>query len=131
MSIENKKVRTVLVCDDEPIFREMVGEILRTAGYRVLSAEDGQEGWEKLEKTGADMAVLDLNMPRLDGIGLIRRVRKDSRFSELPIMLLTVRGLVEDQVQGFERGADDYLTKPFDRQMFLARLRVLERRIIG
>ena len=123
--------RTVLVCDDEPMFLEVVTEILKAAGYKVVPAVDGQEGWEKLQKQGADMAVLDLNMPRLDGVGLIGRIRTDARFAEMPVMLLTVRDLVEDQVSGFERGADDYVTKPFDRKMFLARLKVLERRIIG
>jgi len=124
-------MRTVLVADDEPLFREVVTEILKRAKYKVVSAVDGQEGWEKLEANGAELAVLDLNMPRLDGVGLIKRIRADARFADMPIMLLTVRDLVEDQVAGFERGADDYMTKPFDREMFLARLKVMERRILG
>jgi DNA-binding response OmpR family regulator len=124
-------MRTVLVADDEPLFREVVTEILKRAKYKVVSAVDGQEGWEKLEASGADMAVLDLNMPRLDGVGLIKLIRADARYADMPIMLLTVRDMVEDQVAGFERGADDYMTKPFDREMFLARLKVMERRILG
>ena len=121
----------VLVTDDDPTFRDMVSEMLRLAGYEVLAACDGQEGWEKLQSEGADMAVLDLNMPRMDGLQLTRNIRNDARFSELPILMLTIRALVDDQISGFERGADDYLTKPFDNKMLLARLKVLERRILG
>ena len=121
----------VLVTDDDPTFRDMVAEMLRLAGYDILKASDGQEGWEKLQSEGADMAVLDLNMPRMDGLQLTRNIRNDARFSDMPILLLTIRALVDDQISGFERGADDYLTKPFDNKMLLARLKVLERRILG
>jgi len=69
-------------------------------------------------------------MPNMDGLELTRKIRDDVRYKELPILLLTVRALVEDQVSGFERGADDYLTKPFDSKMLLARIKVLERRLI-
>ena len=124
-------MKTILVADDDDIFRDLVTTILEGAGYRVLAARDGQEGWELLEAQDADMAVLDLNMPRLDGMELTKRIRADARRSEMPILMLTIRALVEDQVSGYERGADDYLTKPFDSDMLLARLRVLERRILG
>lgn len=77
------------------------------------------------------MAVLDFNMPNLDGLELIRRIRSDARFKDMPVLLLTIRALVEDQLAGYERGADDYLTKPFDNAMLLARLKALERRILG
>lgn len=124
-------MRKVLVADDDPMFREMISLSLAEAGYDALVAEDGQAAWELLAAQGADMAVLDLNMPRLDGVGLIGRIRADIRFKEMPIMLLTIRDLVADQILGYERGADDYLTKPFEHGMFVARLAVLERRILG
>ena len=124
-------MRTILVADDDEIFRELVIEILSSSGYKVLAAKDGQEAWEMLQETPADLAVLDLNMPRMDGMELTRHIRSDERFREMPILMLTIRAMVEDQLSGYERGADDYLTKPFDQHMLLARLRVLERRILG
>ncbi len=123
-------MRTVMVVDDDSMFRDLVTEILTQGGYKVVSAEDGQKAWDLMQETAVDLAVLDLNMPHMDGLELTRKVRDDVRFKELPILLLTVRALVEDQVSGFERGADDYLTKPFDSKMLLARVKVLERRLI-
>ncbi len=123
-------MRTILVAEDDEIFRELIIEILSRSGYAVAAAKDGQEAWELLQKTPADMAVLDLNMPRMDGMELTRLIRADARFREMPILMLTVRSLVDDQLTGFERGADDYLNKLFDPKMLLARLRVLERRIL-
>jgi DNA-binding response OmpR family regulator len=125
-----KPMKTILVADDDAMFRELVTEILRQGGYRVLAVEDGQAAWELMQKQAVDLAVLDLNMPRMDGLELTRTVRKDARYKDLPILMLTIRALVDDQVAGYDRGADDYLTKPFDNQMLLARVRVLERRIL-
>ena len=121
---------TVLVADDDEMFRELVTEILTQGGYCVLRAKDGAEAWEFMQKMKVDMAVLDLNMPNMDGMELTRKVRETPRFQNMPILMLTVRALVEDQVSGYERGADDYLTKPFDSKMLLARVKVLERRIL-
>ncbi|MBI3548755.1 MAG: response regulator [Elusimicrobia bacterium] len=122
--------RIVLVADDDPNFREIVTEVLTGAGYKVDPVSDGQEGWEHLDARGADMAVLDLNMPRMDGLQLTKKIRQDARFKDMPILLLTIRALVEEQVAGYDRGADDYLTKPFENKMLVARLKVLERRIL-
>ena len=123
--------RKVLLAEDDPVFRELVSDILQEAGYEVLAGENGQEALDLLLTRGADMAVLDLNMPVMDGLELTRRIRSDENLKEMPILMLTVRSYVEDQITGFDRGADDYLTKPFDRKMLIARLRVLERRILG
>ena len=125
-------MRTVLVVDDDEMFRELVTEILTQGGYRVVRAQDGLAAWNLLQKGAdkVDMAVLDLNMPNMDGLELTRKIRDDVRYKDLPILLLTVRSMVEDQVSGYERGADDYLTKPFDSKMLLARVKVLERRIL-
>jgi len=118
------------VADDDEMFRDLVTEILTQGGYRVVRAKDGLAAWELIQKHPADMAVLDLNMPNMDGLELCRKIRDDSKFKDMPILMLTVRALVEDQVSGYERGADDYLTKPFDSKMLLARMKVLERRIL-
>ena len=125
-------MRTVLVVDDDEMFRDLVTEILSQGGYRVVRAQDGQAAWNLLQKgeEKVEMAVLDLNMPNMDGLELTRKIRDDARYKDLPILLLTVRAMVEDQVSGYERGADDYLTKPFDSKMLLARVKVLERRIL-
>ncbi|MFA5140148.1 MAG: response regulator [Elusimicrobiota bacterium] len=125
-------MRTVLVVDDDEMFRDLVTEILTQGGYRVVRAQDGLAAWNLLQKgeDAVEMAVLDLNMPNMDGLELTRKIRDDARYRDLPILLLTVRAMVEDQVSGYERGADDYLTKPFDSKMLLARVKVLERRIL-
>ncbi|HBL18048.1 MAG TPA: hypothetical protein DD417_15165 [Elusimicrobia bacterium] len=123
-------MRTILVADDDDMFRELVTEILTQGGYSVVRAKDGVEAWEFIQKKKVDMAVLDLNMPNMDGMELTRKVRETPRCQSMPILMLTVRALVEDQVSGYERGADDYLTKPFDSKMLLARVKVLERRIL-
>lgn len=123
-------VRTVLVADDDAMFREMITAVLEDGGYKVLAALDGQDGWDRLRKEGADMAVLDLNMPRKNGLELTRLIRASAQHKDMPVLMLTIRALVEDHVSGYERGADDYLTKPFDPKMLIARVRVLERRIL-
>jgi len=119
---------TVLVADDDEMFRELVTEILTQGGYAVVRAEDGQAAWDAMQRKKVDIAVLDLNMPRMDGLELTRKIRDDAKYRDLPVLMLTVRAMVEDQVSGYERGADDYLTKPFDSKMLLARVKVLERR---
>ena len=123
--------KRVLIAEDDPTFRELITEMLADAGYQVLAGENGREAWDLLVEKGADMAVLDLNMPELDGMELTKRIRGDERYREMPVLMLTVRAFVEEQIAGFDRGADDYLTKPFDRKMLIARLKVLERRILG
>ncbi|PCI31597.1 MAG: hypothetical protein COB53_12980 [Elusimicrobia bacterium] len=119
---------TVLVADDDEMFRELVTEILTQGGYAVVPVVDGVQGWQALQKKKIDLAVLDLNMPNMDGLELTRKVRDDARLRNLPILMLTVRSLIEDQVSGYERGADDYLTKPFESKMLLARVKILARR---
>ncbi|MEK9146362.1 MAG: response regulator [Elusimicrobiota bacterium] len=123
-------MKTILVADDDQMFRELVTEVLTQGGYKVLAAQDGLAAWNLLQKRKADMAVLDLNMPNMDGLELTRKLRGDARFKDMPILMLTIRAMIEDQVSGYDRGADDYLTKPFENKMLLARMRVLERRIL-
>ena len=123
-------MKTILVADDDQMFRELVTEVLAQGGYKVLAAEDGLAAWNLLQKKKADMAVLDLNMPNMDGLELTRKLRGDARFKDMPVLMLTIRAMIEDQVSGYDRGADDYLTKPFENKMLLARMRVLERRIL-
>lgn len=121
----------ILVADDNNIFRSLVNEILTDAGYKVSPHENGRLAWEHLQTEGADMAVLDINMPEMDGIELLGHIRADDRFKNMPVIMLTIRAFTEDQVQGYECGADDYLTKPFSNDVLIARVKVLERRILG
>ena len=120
----------ILVADDNNIFRSLVVEILTQAGYEVVDESNGLLAWEKLQAEGADMAVLDINMPEMDGFELLKHIRTDDRFKDMPALMLTIRALADDQVQGYETGADDYLTKPFSNDVLVSRLKVLERRIL-
>ena len=120
----------VLVADDDRIFRALVVEILTGAGYEVAAEENGRLAWNRLRSEGADMAVLDINMPEMDGFELLKNIRASETHRDMPVLMLTIKAFAEDQVQGYETGADDYLTKPFDNDVLLARVKVLERRIL-
>jgi len=120
----------VLVADDNDIFRSLVVELLTEAGYEVADEVNGLLAWRRLQTEGADMAVLDINMPDMDGLELLRHIRSDERFKTIPVLMLTIRAFTDDQIKGYENGADDYLTKPFNNAIFLSRVKVLERRIL-
>jgi two-component system OmpR family response regulator len=120
----------VLVADDDDNFRSLVVELLTDAGYEVAAEINGRLAWERLQAEGADMAVLDVNMPEMDGFELLRHIRGDERFRSIPVLMLTIRAFADDQVEGYDAGADDYLTKPFANDEFQSRIKVLERRIL-
>lgn len=122
-------MKTVLVADDDDSVRGFVTAILTEAGYSVLTAKDGQEALEILGLKNVDMAIIDVNMPRMDGLSLANQIRANSRHSTIPILMLTARGAVKDQMKGFDAGADEYLIKPFKREDFLNRLKDLEQAI--
>ncbi|WP_406397957.1 response regulator transcription factor [Streptomyces sp. NBC_00879] len=117
---------SVLVVDDEPATREAVAEALEIEGYAVALAADGAEALHSVAARPPDAIVLDVLMPRMDGLTFCRRLR--SLGDRTPILVLTARGTVEDRVGGLDAGADDYLAKPFALQELLARLRALLRR---
>jgi two-component system response regulator MprA len=119
----------VLVVDDEPAVRDAVARALRYEGYTVATAEDGQQALESLALEPADAVVLDVLMPRLDGLEVCRRLR--SAGDRVPVLMLTARETVPDRVEGLDAGGDDYLVKPFALQELLARLRALLRRTGG
>ncbi|MGH2654245.1 MAG: response regulator transcription factor [Actinomycetota bacterium] len=118
----------VLVVDDEPAVREAVGRALRTEGYRVETASDGQAALETHAQFGPDAMVLDILMPRTDGIDVCRSLRRAG--DRTPILMLTARDAVADRVEGLDAGADDYLVKPFGLDELLARVRALLRRTL-
>ncbi len=118
---------TVAVVDDEAGVLESVGRALEREGYRVRRFSDGAEAWEAFEETMPDLAILDILMPRMDGLELCRRLR--ARSEALPIIFLTSKDEEFDKVLGLELGADDYLCKPFSMRELLARVKVLFRRM--
>jgi DNA-binding response OmpR family regulator len=120
----------VLVAEDDEGMAEFLEHVLRTAGYEPLVCRDGAEAWERLEREGADLAVLDVNMPRLSGFELCDRIRHDALRCRMPVLMLTVRNKADDLEEGYQTGADDYLPKPFSIDVLIARLRALERRLL-
>jgi DNA-binding response OmpR family regulator len=120
----------ILIAEDDDNFRTLITEVLEQAGHTPLPAANGLLAWERLEREGADMLVTDVNMPKMDGLQLLGKVRASEKHRDIPVLMLTIRAFAEDQVAGYETGADDYLTKPFDNGVFIARINVLERRIL-
>jgi two-component system response regulator PhoP len=119
----------VLVVEDENALRDQLAAELKRAGYVVDAAKDGEEGLYFGREYQYDAAVVDLGLPKLDGLQLIRKLREDGR--PFPVLVLTARGHWKDKVTGLEAGADDYLTKPFQLEELLARLNALVRRAAG
>ena len=122
-----KKTR-VLVVDDEPKIRMFIRANLEARGYEVHLAQDGIEAVETAARIDPDVVVLDVNMPRMNGIEACRRIRE---WADMPIIILSVRDEEADKVRALDEGADDYVTKPFGIEELLARIRVALRRSTG
>jgi two-component system alkaline phosphatase synthesis response regulator PhoP len=118
-------VKTILVVDDEPQIAEIAGDYLRHAGFDVITAGDGARALELVRARRADLVVLDLALPVVDGLDVAREIR---RSSDLPIIMLTARAQEDDRLRGLEIGADDYITKPFSPRELVARVRAVLRR---
>ncbi len=116
----------VLIVEDDLALSDVVAFTLRRAGYDVATAYDGLAALEMFASVSPDLLLLDLNLPRLDGLGVCRRVRAES---DLPIIILSVRGEDEAVVRGLEMGADDYMVKPFSPTQLVARIRAVMRRV--
>jgi DNA-binding response OmpR family regulator len=117
---------TVLLVDDEDSVQKLLTFPLEREGYRVVQARDGEEALERYRAEPVDLVILDLMLPRLDGLAVCRRLREEQ--SAVPIIMLTARGDEGDKVLGLELGADDYITKPFSIREFMSRVRALLRR---
>ena len=115
----------VLVVEDDAAIADVLRRTLRQEGHEVRSAEDGVEALELAESFVPDLVILDLGLPKLDGVEVCRRLRAES---DAPILILTARTDTDDRVEGLDSGADDYLVKPFERKELLARMRALLRR---
>lgn len=115
----------ILIAEDDPISRRVLETTLKRWGYDVVVAVNGNEAWDLLQDdVSPQLAILDWMMPGLDGIQLCRRLRETATIDPVYILLLTARGEKEDIVTGLEAGANDYVTKPFDREELQARVRV-------
>lgn len=115
----------ILVVEDDAEIADVLRRTLRAEGHDVRTAADGEEALDAAAEFVPDVVVLDLGLPKIDGIEVLRRIRKDD---DVPVLVLTARSETEDRVAGLDEGADDYLVKPFDRAELLARLRALMRR---
>lgn len=120
--------KSILVVDDDPKIVEVVSLYLKREGYRVWAAYDGYQALEMAREKRPDLIVLDLMLPGLDGMDVCRLLRDES---DVPILMLTARASDEDKLRGFDVGADDYLTKPFNPRELVARVRAILRRVEG
>lgn len=119
----------ILIADDDDTFRSLTAEILSNAGYEVATEPNGLLAWEHLRRDGADMVILDVNMPEMDGFEVLRKIRADERLGATPIAMFTIKALTEDQIAGYDYGADEYIIKPFDTDLFVAKIKTLARRL--
>lgn len=119
----------ILVVEDEPTLNTQLCQALESAGYVTDSAADGEDGWFLGDTEPYDAIILDLGLPKIDGLTVLKRWRANGR--TLPVLVLTARASWQEKVDGIDAGADDYLAKPFQMEELLARLRALIRRASG
>ncbi|MDR1029038.1 MAG: response regulator transcription factor [Clostridiales Family XIII bacterium] len=116
----------IMIVDDDPNIRELVRVLLKNGGFDTCEAADGREALRVVSEGNPDLAVIDLMMPKMDGYDLCRNLRR--YYENLPVLMLTAKGELPAKVKGFEAGADDYLTKPFEGDELLLRVKALLRR---
>lgn len=116
----------ILLVEDDLDLVKVLNKILILNGYIVDCANDGIEALDYLNINSYDLVIMDIMMPRLDGISTLKKIRKDG--NSVPVLLLTAKSMVDDKVEGLDNGADDYMTKPFQSKELLARIRALTRR---
>ena len=117
----------ILVIEDERPLRVAVSDSLKDEGYRVLTAADGEEGLQLALTERPNLILLDVMLPKMDGFALCRELRRQNQ--EVPVLMLTAKGLVDDRVKGLDAGADDYIVKPFSLDELHARIRAMTRRM--
>lgn len=130
--IEPGETARLLIIDDDEVLRGMVSEYLRTRGFEVETACDGNSGLQKMRDGSFELLILDIMMPVMDGFEVLRRMRgTNDTVASLPVIFLTAHGDEVDRIVGLELGADDYLSKPFNPRELLARVRAILRRSRG
>lgn len=119
----------ILVVEDEPAIAAGITSALESSGYRTHIAVDGEDAWFLGDTEDFDLVVLDLGLPKMDGLAVLKRWRNAGR--QMPVLILTARGAWPERVEGIDAGADDYLAKPFQIEELMARVRALIRRAAG
>jgi DNA-binding response OmpR family regulator len=105
---------TILVVDDDPVIQKLLTVNFEMEGYRVVTAGDGEDGLQRIADIRPDIVLLDVMMPRMDGVEVVRRLKSDESTSAIPVILLSAKAQANDISGGLDAGADDYITKPFD-----------------
>jgi len=121
-------VMTVLTIDDEEHILELLRYNLEKSGYEVLQAVSGEEGLKLLEENPVDIIILDLMLPGIDGLEVLRKIRVNGKYTDIPVIMLTAKSEEIDTVLGLEMGADDYIGKPFGSHELIARMKAVIRR---
>ncbi len=122
----------LLLVDDEPGLREAVKDYLTESGFSVQVASNAREGWELMQQTTPDLVISDIMMPQVDGYQFLKQLRDDARFTALPVIFLTAKGMTGDRIQGYQARCDAYLSKPFDPDELVAIVEnLLERRVVA
>ena len=117
--------KKILLVEDEKVLIETVTLRLEAAGYEVIPAYDGREGLEKAKREKPDLIILDLMLPKMDGYKVCGLLKADTRYNKIPIIMFTARAQESDKKMGQEVGADAYITKPFEPQLLLEKIREL------
>ena len=118
----------ILIIEDDPEIQEMLKHAFSREGWKLIQASSGEEGLEYLRSSGADCLILDIMLPAMDGFKVLKKIRADGNFSDLPVIICTARGDEADIVSGLELGADDYVVKPYSPRVLAARIRTALRR---
>ena len=116
----------VLIADDEKDILDVMEKKIAAAGYSVITASDGEEAWERIKKDLPDVVVLDLTMPKMDGLDVLKNLREDKSIVKwIPVVIVSARGELEDMKKGFSLEADHYITKPCDIEAILKGIRLM------
>jgi len=119
-------MNTIMIVDDDVNIRRLVSTILNDDGFNVCEAKDGREALQKLDENKIDICIVDIMMPNMDGFDFCRNARR--YYEDMPILMLTAKSEIGQKIEGFGSGADDYLTKPFEAEELLLRIRALLKR---
>lgn len=116
-------MKRILVIDDDKVLVELITVRLKSAGFEIIPAYDGETGLEKVKNEKPDLIVLDLMLPGIDGYEVCEQIKTDAKYKHIPIIMFTARTGEEDKRRGYAAGTDDYITKPFDAYMMVEKIR--------